>query len=172
MDGDHHSPARTDFGHRALLRRHPHSGVLERLRVGPSFVGCVFPQATPTWAGLTQSSPVDGAYAWQVEMAQQSDGMHWGLPGVGPPLAFTANDTIAQDSTSTACSGLFSIPWFRPWCDSFPFPTTYQGAGQDPGWTAVIAPPSQIVGAESDLAAWAASEHLLDGDQFWVQVGP
>ncbi|MGP8006924.1 MAG: spherulation-specific family 4 protein [Acidimicrobiales bacterium] len=138
---------------------------------GAAQAGCVFPQSIPTFTGLSEDSPSDGRVAWQVANDQQNESPQWGLEGAGPPLAFTSNAAIVQANADAGCSGFFQMFWVRPWCDEYPFASTYQGASQATGGSMVLAPPSQINAAESALADWEASQHVLDGDQYWVQVG-
>ncbi|HEY4947867.1 MAG TPA: spherulation-specific family 4 protein, partial [Acidimicrobiales bacterium] len=139
---------------------------------GAALAGCVFPQSIPTMSDLSSSSPTVGDYARQVANAEQSQPVHWGLQGAGPPLAFTSNPFIVQANAAACTSGSSHRHSSRSPCEQYPFAFTYQGAAQTTGGSVITASPDEVTAVDTLFGNWEASQHILDGDQFWVQVGP
>jgi chitodextrinase len=139
---------------------------------GAALAGCVFPQSIPTMSDLSSSSPTVGDYARQVANAEQSQPVHWGLQGAGPPLAFTSNPSIVQANAAACTTGSSHRHSSRSPCEQYPFAFTYQGAAQTTGGSVITASPDEVTAVDTLFGNWEASQHILDGDQFWVQVGP
>jgi hypothetical protein len=160
---------------------------------GAYYVGCVFPDAAPTF---TLS-----AAKWPASAAHVSDAQGSGLPGAIAPLHRLVDPDLQQRNRNAACpprktdptdptNPLPPLPTTS--CDEYPFASTWEGAylagglGRTfpwcgvtrlpvgvtgPGWSACMIPAWDNSGSGSDLGAFYKVNRVLSLDAFYVVVG-
>jgi hypothetical protein len=138
-------------------------------RVGPNTGGCVYYEFTPTYDVSTTNNDT-AEVAWHILWAQRNLNNHWGWQGHGPELTRTMSPSIIAANRDTACPRDIPRPEGKS-CDEYPFASTYQGASRNPDFSChmVNAVQNRLEGNRY-RQPWYASNRILDGDKFWVNV--
>ena len=145
--------------------------------------GCVYPQAGIVWDLISDLYP---EIAYNVKSAQNS-----GIVGHDVPLHRTLKGNLDFQNRQISCNPNVPRPIGKS-CDEYPFASTYEGAAKFPnggrtfqgcdrpdlptgvtgpyGWSACMVDKDDNDDQGGDLGTFYWRNHVLDGDDFYVEV--